>query len=149
MRKSMRRELAVALLIVSGLAASGCSSAPVDIVEYHSGQPPQITSAPGAETYTLIADSRLRIESTTFAVADDIGFVRQCGKLEAVAGDERIPLADGNYSWVIEQSRFKGFSPFQGSLQPARGRGALGGAAAATIAWLALGSIDAAARAAQ
>lgn len=108
------------------LFASGCS-APVEVIDYQCGQAPQVATALRADVYTLMdKDDHRRIEATTCNFADSIGFVRQNGNLEAVAGDERIPLSDGNYSWVIEQPRFGGIHPSMNHPQLARGRGALG-----------------------
>ncbi|HEY2589928.1 MAG TPA: hypothetical protein VGI81_29560 [Tepidisphaeraceae bacterium] len=80
-----------------------------------------------------------RVEAITLALGDKVGFARHGQTLEAVAGDERIPLADGgDYAWVIEQPRFRGMPVSHTSRSSAppnlRGRGAaiyLGAALAA------------------
>ena len=96
-----------ALPLLATFAAVGCSPAPINVVDYHGGQPPHTTIAPRSETYTLMADGQ-RVEAITLAFGENVGFARQGQTLQAVAGDQRIPLADGNYAWVIEQPRFKG-----------------------------------------
>lgn len=123
------------------LFLSGCT-APIEVIDYHCGQVPHISAAPTADMYTLMDnDFNRRVESTTCNFADDIGFVRQDGGLEAVAGDERIPLTDGNYSWVIEQPRFGGLHPSIN--KHAAAPAALAGLAAAAAAAAVVGTLNA------
>lgn len=95
--------------------------------------------------YTLMDNNANRpVESTTFSFADDIGFIRENGTLEAVAADDRIPLAEGNYSWVIEQPRFKGFHPSSYHPPSAMGRGAVGALVGAAACVAVMGAVNAA-----
>jgi hypothetical protein len=148
----MGRYLLFASLSAMTLVALGCA-APVAIIDYRYGERPLATTAPLALTYTLWTDHQRRIESTTLGVGEDVGFCRQGGELEAIAGDDRIPLAEGSYSWVIEQPRFHGFQGTGGRAAKASplprsysGRDALGAIAAYSAATLILGTINAAAQ---
>lgn len=136
-------------LMLAVLLASGCS-APLDIIDNRFGRAPQISTAPIAEMYTLMdSNANRRIEATTFNFADDIGFVRDNGRLEAVAADDRIPLANGNYSWVIERPRFR--FPSRGPSHASQrnsnfrsARGAIRYLAAAVVAATVVGAVNAA-----
>jgi hypothetical protein len=88
-------------LVLGTLAVAGCAGPPTLVVEHPRGGVVMLSTAPRDETYTLYNLSN-RVEATTLAAGDRIGFVRQDGHLQAVAGDDRIPLAEAEYSWAIE-----------------------------------------------
>lgn len=113
-------------------------------MDYHCGQVPQTSMASIAKMYTLMDNNaNRRIESAIFSFANDIGFVRENGTLEAVAAGDRIPLAEGNYSWVIEQPRFKGIHPSHYHPPSAMGRGAVGALAGAAACVAVIGAVNA------
>ena len=88
-------------MMLVALLAPGCA-APVQVMLYRPRLHPAVAPAPRTDTYTLIADGPSRVESITLAEGDSIGFSQCRGELQAVAGSERVPLADGSYRWVIE-----------------------------------------------
>lgn len=91
-----------ALLLAIGLMAEGCVAPPMRVVEFRCGQPASVVKAPRSQTYTLYAEPHQRMESTTLASGESIGFIRVGTALQAVAGNDRTPLADGNYIWLLE-----------------------------------------------
>ena len=105
----MRGATGPLLAIAICLAACGCA-APAQrgrtLVEYQSGRAAVLREVRAAGLCTLYGPDRTRIESTTVQRGEVIGFAQQGGRLQAVDGSERIPLASGNYSWVMES-----FSP--------------------------------------
>ena len=92
----------LAVLIFATVAAGGCVTLPVRVVEYRSGHSASVVKAPLTRMYTLYAQPHQRIESTTVSLGQPIGFTRSGGALQAVGGDERIPLCEGNYVWLLE-----------------------------------------------
>ena len=72
------------------------------VVDYRCGHEPAVVKAPLSQMYTLYAVPHRRIESTTVVAGQPVGFMRNGPALQAVAGDQRIPLPDGNYVWVVE-----------------------------------------------
>jgi len=90
-------------ITVAAFLVSGCA-APVQVVHYRPGLQPAVIPAPRTDTYSLFTDGQVRVESTTLAVGDSVGFSTARGELEAIAGSDRVPLADGSYRWVIELS---------------------------------------------
>lgn len=97
------------VLALSTLIVSGCAGPPTLVIEHPRDGVVKLSTAPRDETYTLYNLST-RVEATTLASGDCIGFVRQDGQLQAVAGADRIPLEEAEYSWAIEGE--PGWDPF-------------------------------------
>ena len=77
--------------MLGALAVAGCAGPPTLVVEHPRDGVVKLSAAPRNETYTLYNLST-RVEATTLASGDRIGFERQDGHLQAVARDDRIPL---------------------------------------------------------
>jgi hypothetical protein len=108
------------------MIASGCVAAPMRVVEYRCGRTPAVVQAPLDCMYTLYAERHQRIESTTIAKGQPVGFIRSGAGLQAVIGNDRIPLAEGNYAWLAE------FGPEQQENVALLGAGAI---VAAVLLW--------------
>lgn len=94
-----------ASLIVLAAMAGGCATPPTRVVDYRSGHTPIVVKAPLGRMYTLYAAPHRRIQSTTLAAGQPVGFTRSGTSLQAVAGNDRIPLPDGDYYvWLAEFS---------------------------------------------
>lgn len=91
-----------ALLLLMAMAAGGCVSPQMRVVDYHSGRPASTAKAPLTRMYSLYAEPHERVVSTTIVAGEPIGFVRVNGVLQAVAGNDRMPIPDGNYVWLLE-----------------------------------------------
>lgn len=93
-------------------AVAGCvtNQPGVLVAEFKPGEPSEVRRAPQSATYVLRKVSGPAAEPTTQLTAQvnvyegsPIGFARRNdGKLTAVAGEQRLPLADGRYQWVAD-----------------------------------------------
>lgn len=92
----------LAWLILWAVTAGGCATPPIRVVDYRCGHTPLVVKAPLGRMYTLYAEPHRRIESTTLAAGQPVGFARSGAALQAVAGNDRVPLPDGNYVWLTE-----------------------------------------------
>jgi hypothetical protein len=96
------RMIRSALLILISVAAGGCGTPPMRVIDYRCGHSTTVVKAPLRQTYTLYAEPHQRIESTTLSQEEPVGFARSGATLLAVVGADRIPLPDGNYVWLVE-----------------------------------------------
>lgn len=136
-------------LIVAGLSSIGCAAAPRHIVDYRSGQTALVVESPIRDVCTIYGDCGQRIESTTVVLGEPIGFTLSNGTLRAVAGDDRIPLADGNYSWVVEPPASLPPTRVRGRYSPPRLEPVTGPQALTEFVLLGLGWVGAAAPSSQ
>lgn len=103
--RSDRRRAALAFVVSAALVAAipGCAAAPAgsSIVRYERGAAAYRVKAPQATEYALYAGDdpapRMTVRLETGAM---IGFERDAeNRLVAVAGDRKVVVPDGSYTW--------------------------------------------------
>ena len=91
--------------VLCTMLLTGCAAPPQHIVDHEFAGRAIMRDSPVEGFCTLYARNSTRIESTTVNLGDPIGFTLLDGQLVAVAGKERIALAEGGYSWIWETER--------------------------------------------
>jgi hypothetical protein len=103
----MTRKLGVGLALAAALVG-GCARGPRDrpIADHRPGGPSAATPAPYRADYALYrrdgAPNGAAVLWRGLAEGEAVGFETNAeGALAAVAGQERVPLAEGDYCWSI------------------------------------------------
>src|SRR5688572_14800465 len=101
----MHRTLAAVAVGIVLMIGGGCRSLSAEdarVVEYQRRGTPMIMPAPANGSYTLQGSNVAAAKkSFTLKKGDRLGFRADVGtRVVAVAGDEEIPLPDGDYAWV-------------------------------------------------
>jgi hypothetical protein len=91
------------LAIVGVTIVCGCA-APLT-VDYHADQTSVLCSSPASGRCDLYTAGGSLVASKTILAEEPIGFRKVGDNVLALAGPYEIPVADGNYSWVIIQAQ--------------------------------------------
>lgn len=95
---------ALAVCTWLALLATGCAATRSDSVSYRPDKPEEVRTVAADGDYLLIrtgdgAAGERVVARRELAAGDAVGFARGGGGVVAVAGAERVPLAEGTYRW--------------------------------------------------